>query len=71
MLTAASKDFAPHDVSFYLRELAAEYHSYYGAERVLVDEEPVKLARLALIAAAAQVLKNGLTILGVCAPEKM
>lgn len=71
MLTAAAKDFAPHDVTFYLRELAATYHSYYDAERILVDEEPVKLARLALVAATAQVLHNGLAVLGVSAPRKM
>ncbi|KKW69005.1 arginine--tRNA ligase [Lampropedia cohaerens] len=71
MLSGAARDFAPHDVSFYLRELAASYHSYYDAERILVDEEPVKLARLALIAATAQVLRNGLAILGVSAPERM
>ncbi|RZL85981.1 MAG: arginine--tRNA ligase [Variovorax sp.] len=71
MLTAAAKDFAPHDVTFYLRELAASYHSYYDAERILVDEEPVKLARLALVAATAQVLHNGLAVLGVSAPRKM
>jgi len=71
MLSAASKDFAPHDVTFYLRELAAAYHSYYDAERILVDDEAVKLARLALVAATAQVLHNGLAILGVTAPRKM
>lgn len=71
MLTNAAKDFAPHDVTFYLRELAAGYHSYYDAERILVEDESVKLARLALIAATAQVLRNGLAILGVSAPERM
>jgi len=71
MLTAAAQDFAPHDVTFYLRELAACYHSYYDAERILVDEEAVKLARLALVAATAQVLHNGLAVLGVGAPQKM
>jgi arginyl-tRNA synthetase len=71
MLSQAAKDFAPHDVSFYLRELAAEYHRYYDAERILVDDEPVKLARLALVAACAQVLHNGLAVLGVSAPQKM
>jgi arginyl-tRNA synthetase len=71
MLTAAAKDFAPHDVTFYLRELAASYHSYYDAERILVDDEAVKEARLALVAATAQVLHNGLAILGVSAPRKM
>ena len=71
MLASAAVDFAPHDVTFYLRELAACYHSYYDAERILVDEEAVKLARLALVKATAQVLHNGLTVLGVSAPQKM
>jgi arginyl-tRNA synthetase len=71
MLSAAAKDFSPHDVTFYLRELAASYHSYYDAERILVDDESVKKARLALIAATAHVLRNGLAILGVRAPSKM
>jgi arginyl-tRNA synthetase len=71
MLTAAAQDFAPHDVTFYLRELAASYHSYYDAERILVDDPLVKQARLALVAATAQVLHNGLAVLGVSAPEKM
>ena len=71
MLSAAANDEAPHDVTFYLRELAACYHSYYDAERILVDDEAVKLARLALVAATAQVLHNGLAVLGVSAPQKM
>ncbi|MFM2262200.1 MAG: arginyl-tRNA ligase, partial [Pseudomonadota bacterium] len=71
MLTAAAQDFAPHDVTFYLRELAAAYHSYYDAERILVEDEVVKRARLALVAATAQVLHNGLAVLGVSAPQKM
>ena len=71
MLTAAAQDFAPHDVTFYLRDLAAAYHSYYDAERILVDDEAVKKARLALVAACAQVLHNGLAVLGVGAPQKM
>ena len=71
MLTAACASFAPHDVSFYLRDLAACYHSYYDAERILVDDDRVKLARLALVSATAQVLHNGLAVLGVSAPQKM
>ena len=71
MLTAAAQDFSPHDVAFYLRELSAAYHSYYDAERILVDDIRVKTARLALVAATAQVLHNGLEILGVSAPAKM
>jgi len=71
MLSAAARDFAPHDVTFYLRELAASYHSYYDAERILVDDERLKRARLALVAATRQVLHNGLAVLGVSAPQKM
>ena len=71
MLTAAAQGNAPHDVTFYLRELASAYHSYYDAERILVDDEAIKLARLALVAATAQVLANGLAMLGVSAPQRM
>ena len=71
MLRTAAADFAPHDVTFYLRELASSYHSYYDAERILVDDEATRTARLALVAATRQVLANGLAMLGVTAPEKM
>ena len=71
MLEEAARDFAPHMVAFYLRELAGEFHSYYNAERVLVADEGLRLARLALILAVRQVLQNGLALLGVSAPEKM
>ncbi|MDD2711895.1 MAG: arginine--tRNA ligase [Simplicispira sp.] len=71
MLTAATQGEAPHDVTFYLRELAASYHSYYDAERILVEDDAVKRARLALVAATAQVLHNGLAVLGVSAPRRM
>ena len=71
MLSAAARDFAPHDVSFYLRDLAASYHSYYDAERIWVDDVQVRQARMALVAATAQVLHNGLQMLGVSAPTSM
>ncbi len=71
MLMHAAQGLAPHDVAFYLRELAAAYHSYYDAERILVDDEAVKRARLALVAATRQVLHNGLAVLGVSSPAKM
>ena len=71
MLEAAAADFAPHDVTFYLRELAAQYHSFYDAERILVDDVRERRARLALVAACAQVLHNGLAVLGVSAPQRM
>ncbi|MCW5261550.1 arginine--tRNA ligase [Verminephrobacter eiseniae] len=71
MLTAATASQAPHDVSFYLRDLAASYHGYYDAQRILVADERVKHARLALVSATAQVLHNGLAVLGVSAPARM
>ena len=71
VLAAAAQDFAPHDITFYLRDLAASYHSYYDAERILVEDAAIKQARLALVAATAQVLHNGLSVLGVTAPTKM
>ncbi len=68
--TAAS-ELAPHQIAFYLRELSGEFHSYYNSERFLVPEAATRLARLALAAAVRQVLRNGLALLGVSAPEKM
>ena len=67
----AASEAAPHDIAFYLRELAAQFHSYYNAERILVDDEDLRIARLALCAAVRQTLANGLSLLGVSAPEKM
>ena len=71
LVRAAAEEFAPHAIAFYLRELAGEFHSYYNAERILLDDERVRAARLALCAAVRQVLANGLALLGVSAPEKM
>jgi arginyl-tRNA synthetase len=71
IVASAARELAPHLIAFYLRELAAELHSYYNATRLLVDEEPLKLARLKLALAVRQVLANGLALLGVSAPEKM
>ncbi|CAN7521442.1 arginine--tRNA ligase [Trinickia sp. LjRoot230] len=71
VLTHAAGELAPHAVAFYLRELAGEFHSFYNAERVLVDERAEREARIALIAATRQVLANGLAIIGVSAPVKM
>ncbi|WP_395701044.1 arginine--tRNA ligase [Aquabacterium sp.] len=71
MLAAAAADMAPHDVAFYLRDLAAAFHSYYAAERFLVDDVALARARMALLAATRQVLRNALALLGVSAPEAM
>ena len=71
MLAQACADLAPHDVTFYLRDLAACYHSYYDAERILVDDVKTRDARVALVRATALVLSNGLNLLGVDAPSSM
>ena len=71
MLQAAAADLAPHDVAFYLRDLAAAFHSWYAAERFLVDDAALAAARIALLAATRQVLRNALAMLGVSAPEAM
>ncbi|WP_418317289.1 arginine--tRNA ligase [Piscinibacter sakaiensis] len=71
MLTRAAEDLAPHDVAFYLRDLAAAFHSYYGAERILGADPALTRARLALLQATRQVIANGLAIIGVGAPEQM
>jgi len=71
ILENAEAELAPHQVVFYLRELAGEFHSYYNAERILVAEAPLRSARLALCLAVRQVLRNGLSLLGVGQPEKM
>jgi arginyl-tRNA synthetase len=71
MLSCAAAEFAPHDVAFYLRDLAAAFHACYAAERFLVDDAPLARARMALLAATAQVLKNALAVLGVSAPRAM
>jgi arginyl-tRNA synthetase len=70
-LAAAARDFAPHQVTFYLKDLAQEFHSYYNAERFLVDDARLRDARLALAVAAGQVLRNGLRMLGIGAPDEM
>lgn len=71
MVESAAREFAPHLIAFYLRELASEFHSYYNATRFLVEEIPLRHARLALVASIQQVLHNGLALLDVSAPEKM
>ena len=70
-LARAQAELGPHQIAFYLRDLAANLHSFYFAERVLVDDEKLKAARIALMVATRQVLRNGLALIGVSAPEKM
>ena len=71
MLGSAAADLAPHDVAFYLRDLAAAFHSWYGAERFLIDDVALAAARMALLAATRQVLRNALAMMGVSAPDLM
>ena len=71
MLASASADLAPHDVAFYLRDLAGAFHSWYGAERFLIDDAALAAARMALLTATRQVLRNALAMVGVSAPDVM
>ena len=71
LLCSAAREYAPHALTFYLGDLAARLHTYYNAEHFLVEDEKLKLARLALITATRQVLHNGLSIVGVSAPQRM
>jgi arginyl-tRNA synthetase len=71
MLARAAEGMAPHDVAFYLRDLASAYHSYYAAVRFLDGSAAAMAARMALLQATAQVLRNALAVLGVSAPERM
>jgi arginyl-tRNA synthetase len=71
VIESAAADYAPHQIAFYLKDVAADFHSYYNAERILVDDQAQRRARLALVAAVRQVLHNGLRLLGVSAPETM
>jgi len=71
LVSQAAQELSPHLVAFWLRDCAADFHSWYNAERVLVDDQALKLARLRLADATRQVLANGLELLGVSAPERM
>jgi arginyl-tRNA synthetase len=71
VLEAAAQNLSPHDVAFYVRDLAASFHTYYAAERFLVDVPELAQARLALLCATRQVIANALQLLGVSAPQRM
>ena len=70
-IESAARELAPHLLAFYLKDLAGGFHSYYNSTRLLVEDDRTKLARLALAASIRQVLRNGLEILGVGAPDRM
>lgn len=71
VVESAARDLAPHQIAFYLRDLAAEFHGYYNAERMLVDDAALTRARMALSVAVRQVIRNGMALLGVSCPESM
>ena len=71
LVTQAASELSPHLVAFWLRDCAADFHAWYNAERVLVDDVALKHARLRLADATRQVIANGLALLGVSAPERM
>ncbi|OZI68488.1 arginine--tRNA ligase [Bordetella genomosp. 1] len=71
VIKLAAQELAPHHIAFWLRDCAADFHGWYNAERVLIDDEALKLARLRLAAATRQVLANGLALLGLSAPQRM
>jgi arginyl-tRNA synthetase len=71
LLQEVAGQLTPHAVTFYLRDVADAFHSYYNSHQFLVDDAGLRDARLALVAATGQVLKNGLGLLGVSAPDKM
>ena len=70
-ISACAQELSPHLMAFYLRDLAADFHAFYNSERVLVDDETLRAARLLLLAASASVLRQGLSLLGVSAPTRM
>ncbi|OZI41719.1 arginine--tRNA ligase [Bordetella genomosp. 4] len=71
VVALAAQELSPHHIAFWLRDCASDFHAWYNAERVLVDDESLKLARLRLAATTRQVLANGLALLGVSAPQRM
>lgn len=71
IVAQSAHELSPHHIAFWLRDCASDFHGWYNAERVLVDDPSLKLARLRLAAATRQVLANGLALMGVSAPERM
>ena len=71
VIAACATELSPHLMAFYLRDLAADFHAFYNSERVLVDDAALRQARLLLLAATGAVLRQGLGLLGVSAPNRM
>jgi arginyl-tRNA synthetase len=71
LIELAAAQRAPHMLVHYLRELATAFHAYYNALSFIVDDATLRNARIVLVLAAQQVIRNGLAILGISAPETM
>ena len=71
MVQLAAENRAPQHIVHYLRDLASDFHSYYNAHRILVDDDAIRGARVILALAVQQVIRNALTLLGVSAPASM
>jgi len=71
VIESAAIQYEPHQLAYYLRDLATQFHSYYNACTFILEDQDLTQARLSLIHAAKQILRNGLSILGVGAPESM
>ena len=71
LVAGAARAREPHRVAYYLTELAGLFHPYYKAHRIITEDRALTLARLASAAAVGQVVRNGLGLLGVSAPESM
>ena len=71
VVQTAAESYEPHQLCYYLRELANEFHTYYNASQILVADQSLRNARITLLAAIRQVIQNGLDLLGVSAPEVM
>lgn len=70
-VASSAESMEPHRIAFYLTELAADFHAYYNKHRVLTEDETLAAGRLYLVNAVRKVIRNGLTLLGVCSPDTM
>ena len=71
ILAGSARSMEPHRVTYYLMELASAFHTYYNKHRVLTDDPLLRCGRLNLVLAVQKVIRNGLTLLGVSAPDRM
>ena len=71
LLADAARELAPHQLAYYLKDLAADFHAFYNAERVRIDDAALQEARMALLVAVRTVLRCGMGLIGVSAPERL